>query len=64
MKNTYNKDFCTVITEKGQHFLVTPKGERIDGIIFTRVNDDCREVTVCIVKLMVNIKNTEPESKA
>lgn len=61
MRNYHDEELCTVISEKGQHLLITPNGERISGIIFTRVHDDYREIPTCIVKLMVNIKDTEPK---
>jgi hypothetical protein len=53
MRENYN-NACTVIVEDGQHILITPKGERINNIIFTRVYDDLMERTA-LVKLYVNL---------
>jgi len=50
---------CTVIAKNGKHFLVTPNGEEIKGLILTRVTDEVGEQPYAIIKLYVNIKNTE-----
>jgi hypothetical protein len=50
---------CTVIAKDGKHFLITPKGEEIKGLIMTRITDTVGEMPYAIVKLYVNIKNTE-----
>jgi hypothetical protein len=55
----FNPELCTVIVENGEHFIITPKGEKIHYIIFTRVEDCAGEAPTCIIKLLVNIGKNE-----
>lgn len=48
---------CIVFVRDGKHFIRTPKGEEIPGLIFTRVTDDCEPgLATCILKLHVRLE--------
>jgi hypothetical protein len=53
-----NFELCKVIVKNGQHLLMTPKGELIEGIVFTRITDIEGEPTICLVKLFVDLEET------
>jgi len=57
MKAPEEFNVCTVVVKDGSHFIRTPKGEIIEGIIFTRVTDEVGELTTCLVKLIVNLED-------
>jgi hypothetical protein len=59
MEIEFDEELCTVIAKKGKHYIITPSGESIPAIIFTRVDDAAIGKATVIVKLWCNIKNTE-----
>lgn len=61
MTKEHNPKLCTIIARGGQHLLITPGGEELYGLVFTRVTDDVQGTPTAIIKLMVNIKNTEKD---
>ena len=55
----FNSELCTVIVKNGEHFIITPKGEEIPAILFTRVEDCVCLPPTCVIKLLVNVGKNE-----
>jgi hypothetical protein len=52
----YNKEWPTVFTDDfGNHSIMTPKGEVLNGVVLTRVTDDCEAFPEVMVKMFCNI---------
>lgn len=47
---------CTVIVKDGKHMIRTPKGEIIQGLIFTRVHDEVDEFPTVLVKMFCRLE--------
>lgn len=58
-RKKYEVNWCKVKTEKAgkinNHNIYTPKGEKIPGIIWTRVYDGVEEAQYVILKMLVEI---------
>ena len=63
MKNTFDKKFASVYTDKdGQHRVILPNGEDITGIITTMVVDEVGQDAYCTAHFFVNLVPTREEA--
>ena len=51
----FNQNWCTVIYERGMHFVVTPQGHKIPGVITTITNDSTGVSPQCTLTIHCNI---------
>jgi len=51
----FNKDWCSVIYEKGMHFIITPHGTKIPAVITTITNDSAGVSPQCTLTIHCNI---------
>ena len=62
MKKDFTNTKFTVITEKGQQFLIDKEGRTVPAQIWTRVDDVVLEPTTVIVKMEVNLVGSREEA--
>ena len=55
MANYFRLDWCTVIEENGSHFVITPNGSKIPGVVSTVTTDSVGEAPQCTVTIFCNI---------
>ena len=51
----FNQNWCTVIYERGMHMVITPNGEKIQGVITTITNDSTGITAQCTLTIHCNI---------
>ena len=61
--NKFNKNWPTIISnEHGQHLLITPKGEILQGTIKTVVTDNDGDYSTCTATTFCNIAKDETDA--
>lgn len=61
MRKLNKKTTCRIIVEDGMQLLVMPDGTRIPKQVWTRVTDPLNDACYCIVKVLVNLDDTNDE---